>query len=70
LVNDTEATPKRDITFDPEISTLAYTVLKDGFLCPLGGTGAKTGTFTASSPITLTGQSPSNPETKVGIGVG
>ena len=70
LVNDTEASPKRDITFDPEVSSLAYTVLKDGFLCPFKGSGAKTGgSFTASSGITLTGQVPSFPETKVAIEV-
>ncbi|HST68763.1 MAG TPA: hypothetical protein VLI94_03790, partial [Solirubrobacterales bacterium] len=68
LNSDTEALPKPDITFDPEVSGLAYTVLKDGFLCPFGGTGAKTdGKFQAFEPITLTGQSPSNPETKVGV---
>jgi hypothetical protein len=71
LINDTEATPKRDITFDPEVSGLAYTVTQDGFLCPFSGTGSKTGgAYTASSPTTLTGQSPSSPETKVGVEVG
>jgi len=70
LANDTEATPKRDITFKPEISTLAYTVVADGFGCPFAGKGAKTGSFTSSSPITLTGQSPSNPETKIAVEVG
>jgi len=70
LVNDTEATPKRDITFRPEVGGLAYTVLKDGFLCPFKGTGAKTGgSFTASSGITLTGQIPGFPEAKVAIEV-
>lgn len=71
LVNDTAASPRRDITFKPEVGGLAYKVLKDGFLCPFGGTGSKTGgSFTASSATTLTGQSPSNPETKIGIDVG
>jgi hypothetical protein len=71
ITDDTEATPKRDITFDPEVANLAYTVTQDGFLCPFNGTGSKTGgTFTASSPTTLTGQSPSNPETKIGVEVG
>lgn len=71
LTNDTAATPQRDITFDPEVSGLAYTVTQDGFLCPFGGTGNKTGaTFTANPATTLTGQSPSNPETKIGIEVG
>jgi hypothetical protein len=68
LINDTEAAPQRDITFDPEVSGLAYNVLKDGFACPFNGIGSKTGgTFTASSGTTLTGQSPSNPEVKVGV---
>ncbi len=70
LANDTEATPKPDITFDPEVSNIAYTVLKAGFLCPFKATGAKTdGTLTASSATTLTGQSPGSPETKIGVEV-
>jgi len=71
LTNDTEATPKRDITFKPEVTGLAYTVLKDGFGCPFLGTGSKTGgTFSASPGTTLTGQSPSSPETKIGVEIG
>lgn len=56
LANNTEASPK-DITFDPEVAGLAYTVTTDGFGCPFNGTGNKTGgTYTAGSPITLAGQ--------------
>jgi hypothetical protein len=71
IANDTAASPKKDLTFDPEVSGLSYTVTKDGIGCPFAGLGAKTGaTLNANNPITLTGQSPSSPETKVGIDVG
>jgi len=53
LVNKTLASPA-DITFDPEVTGIAYKVLKDAFLCPFNGTGSKTGaTFNAATPITL-----------------
>jgi hypothetical protein len=71
IANDTEASPKKDLTFKPEVTGLTYNVIKDGFGCPFSGTGTKTGgTYTASSATTLTGQSPSNPETKLGVEVG
>ena len=42
------------INFKANITGIAYTVTKDGFLCPFGGTGAKTGaTYTHSSALTL-----------------
>jgi hypothetical protein len=67
---NTAASP-RDITFDPEASGIAYTVLKDGFGCPFSGTGSKTGgTFTAHSPITLAGQAPENSEYGIGLDIG
>ncbi len=35
------------------VTGISYTVLKDGFGCPFGGTGLKTGaTYTQSNPIT------------------
>jgi hypothetical protein len=53
LVNKTLASPD-DIAFDPEVTGITYKVTEDGFLCPFGGTGSKTGaTFTAWEPITL-----------------
>ncbi len=71
LTDDTSATPVKDLTFKPEVTKIAYKVLKDGLGCPFTGTGSKTGaTFTATSATTLTGQSPSNPEVKIGIEVG
>lgn len=55
LVNDTSASPKKDITFRPTVKGLAYTVTKDGFACPFTGTGATTnGEITSSQPGTLT----------------
>jgi hypothetical protein len=43
-----------DVT--PNISGIAYTTLIDGFLCPLTGTGSRTGaTYTSASAITVKG---------------
>jgi len=36
------------------VTKIAYTVTKDGFLCPFAGTGAKTGaTYVQDEPVTL-----------------
>jgi hypothetical protein len=71
LVNDTEASPKKDITFQPNVAGLSYKVTQDGFGCPFAGTGSKTGgSLTASSATTLTGQNPSKAEEKIGVEVG
>jgi hypothetical protein len=67
LVDDTEASPK-DITIRPTLTGIAYTVTKDGLLCPFGGTGEKTnGEYTSGGSTTLTGQSTTNPEEKIAI---
>ena len=43
-----------NITLKANVTGIAYTVTKDGFLCPFGGTGAKTGaTWTQNNAITL-----------------
>ena len=43
-----------DITMQMNVSGIAYTVTKDGFLCPFNGTGAKTGgTLKQGSAITV-----------------
>ena len=40
LYDDTSASPFENVTFEPMVTTGAkYTVTKDGFLCPLSGTG-------------------------------
>lgn len=49
-----------ELIFDLNVSGIAYTVTKDGFLCPFNGTGNKTGgTYTGiavgSSPGTIIG---------------
>jgi hypothetical protein len=70
LVDDTGASPKKDITMRPTLSGIAYTVTQDGFLCPFNGTGEKTsGEYTSVENITLTGQSPSEPGQKIDIEV-
>jgi hypothetical protein len=58
--NNTAATPD-DITIYPEVKGVAYTVTKDGFVCPLSGTGNFTnGEITTpkegAGGVTLTGQ--------------
>jgi hypothetical protein len=71
LINDTAASPKKDVTVDPELTTFSYTVTKDGFLCPFTGTGTKTdGKYTNEGQVTITGQSPSSPSTKICIALG
>ena len=43
-----------NVTAKANVTGIAYTVTKDGFLCPFGGTGAKTGaTWTQNNAITL-----------------
>jgi hypothetical protein len=71
IVNDTSATPKKDVTLHPELTAFSYTVTKDGFLCPYSGTGSRTdGKYINEGQVTITGQSPSSPSTKIGISVG
>ncbi len=68
LIDDTGASPKKDITIRPTITGLAYTVTQDGFLCPFESTGHKTdGEYTNSANITITGQNPSSPSEKIDI---
>ena len=67
IVNDTSATPRKDITFKPELKSLPYKVTKDSFGCPFNGTGSKTGSFTTSASTTLTG---TTPVPQIGIDVG
>jgi hypothetical protein len=43
-----------DITAKANVGGIAYTVTKDGFGCPFGGTGAKTGaTYTQNNAVTV-----------------
>jgi Trypsin len=68
LVDDTSASPKKDITMRPTLAGLAYTVTQDGAFCPFSGTGEKTGgEYTSAEGITLTGQSTVEPATKIDI---
>lgn len=51
LTNDTAA---EDVRVQLTVAGIAYTVTKDGFLCPFNGTGAKTGaTSTYASSVTF-----------------
>lgn len=51
IVNQTAS---GDVTVQANLNSIAYTVTQDGFGCPFGGTGAKTGaTYVQDSPITV-----------------
>lgn len=68
LVDDTGASPKKDITMRPTLAGIAYTVTQDGAFCPFNGTGEKTaGEYTSAEGITLTGQSTVEPGTKIDV---
>jgi hypothetical protein len=68
LINNTEATPAPDLTFQPNVTKLALNVVTDGFGCPFPGTGASTGSFHGDA--TFTAQSQGDPESKFGFDVG
>ena len=54
------------ISAQANVGGIAYTVTKDGFLCPFGGTGAKTGaTYKQGEAIQV---SPTGEGTKIDIG--
>jgi Trypsin len=68
LIDDTSASPKKDVTVRPTVTGVAYTVTQDGFLCPLSGVGSKTGgEYTSSANITVTGQSTTEPAEKIDV---
>lgn len=70
LVDDTGASPKKDVTVQPTLKGIAYTVTQDGAFCPLSGTGEKTGgEHTSAEGLTVTGQNPSGPSEKIDIEV-
>jgi hypothetical protein len=74
LKDETAASPAKDIKYDPKVTTgVKYTVTKDGFACPLTGTGEYSdGSISGGSEggITLTGQNPINAAEKIGFEVG
>lgn len=65
LIDDTAATPKRDVTMKPTVGPLAYTVTQDGVGCPFGGIGPKFGSYISTENVTLTGQSTTAPAEKI-----
>lgn len=68
LIDNTEASPKKDISVRPTVTGIAYTVTQDEGACPFNGTGAKTGgEYTSGENTTLTGQSTTVPEEKIAI---
>lgn len=70
VIDDTSASPKKDITARPTVTGIAYTVTQDGALCPFNGTGEKTGgEYTSTENITLTGQSTTEAAEKIEIEV-
>jgi Trypsin len=70
LIDDTSASPKKDITVRPTIAGITYTVTQDGIGCPFNGTGTKTdGEYTSTENITATGQSTTEASEKIDIEV-
>lgn len=70
LIDDTTASPKKDITFRPTVVGISYTVTQDGFGCPFGGVGEKVNAqYSSNENITLTGQSTTEPAEKIDIEV-
>ncbi|HEX9966611.1 MAG TPA: hypothetical protein VGB06_01565, partial [Solirubrobacterales bacterium] len=70
LIDDTAATPKKDITFRPTVTGISYGVTQDGFGCPFNGVGEKVGAqYTSNENITLTGQSTTEPAEKIDVEV-
>ena len=70
LIDDTSASPKKDITLRPTVGGIAYTVTEDGCVCKFNGTGNKTGgEYLSTENITVTGQSTTTPSEKIDIEV-
>lgn len=70
LVDDTGASPKKDITMRPTITGIAYSVTEDGCFCPFSGTGAKTGgAYSSTANVTFTAENPSEAAEKIDIEV-
>jgi hypothetical protein len=69
LIDDTSATPKKDITVRPTVVDFTYTPVKDECTC-FDGMGSKTGgEYSNTANITLTGQNPSESAEKIDIEV-
>lgn len=70
LIDDTAASPKKDVTARPTLSSIAYVVTQDGAFCTFAGTGEKKdGKYNSSENITLTGQSTTEASEKIDIEV-
>jgi Trypsin len=70
LIDDTAASPKKDITFRPTVVGISYFVSQDGVGCPFSGIGPKTtGQYTSNANVTLTGQGTTEPAEKIDIEV-
>jgi hypothetical protein len=66
-VEITNDTASGDVTVKANVTGIKYTVTEDGFACPFGGTGEKTGaTYTQVNAITFDAVSPSSATIDVG----
>jgi hypothetical protein len=66
-VEITDDTASGDVTIKANVSGIKYTVTEDGFGCPFGGTGEKTGgTYTQTNAVTFDAVSPSTASVDVG----
>jgi hypothetical protein len=59
LIDNAEASPKKNASIRYTVTKAAATVLKDGFLCPISGVGAKAMTLVGTH--TLTAEKPGDP---------
>jgi hypothetical protein len=70
VTDDTAASPKKDVTAEPTLKNIAYTVTQDGAFCPLEGLGEKTNAeHSVAEALTVTGQSTTEPAEKIDIEV-
>ncbi|HET7120205.1 MAG TPA: hypothetical protein VFI17_03010, partial [Solirubrobacterales bacterium] len=63
VTDNTEASPKKDISIKASLTGIHYTKLKDGFGCPFKGTGEGTSGET-SGTFTVTAENPNKSEEK------
>ena len=68
LIDNTEASPRSDVTIAFSLKEIAFDAVKDGFLCPLPETGERSnGTFAGEQ--TATAENPSNSSVKYNLSV-
>lgn len=69
-VNDTTASPKKEVTIDFALNELAYVITKDGVACPYKGTGPRTAELISDAGLAITGHDPLYPASRIGVDIG